>query len=49
MNNEVSTKSFRVPEARHLSNPARNERSECRVGYATGVRSCVSETHYYHR
>ena len=39
----------RVQDARHLSNPTRNERSECRVGYATGARSCVSETHYYHQ
>ncbi|MBR3559758.1 MAG: hypothetical protein IKN78_12950 [Bacteroidales bacterium] len=47
MNKEVWTKSRRVQDARHLSNPTRNERSECRVGYAMGMRSCVSETHYY--
>ena len=39
----------RVQDARHLSNPTRNERSECRVGYAASARGCVSETHYYHQ
>ena len=49
MNKAVSIESLhRVQDARHLSNPTRNERRECRVGYATGARSCVSETHYYH-
>ena len=48
MNTAVHTESLRcVQDARHFSNPTRNERSECRVGYGTGMRSCVSETHYY--
>ena len=40
---------LRVQDARHLSNPTRNERSECRVGCAAGAHSCVSETHYHHQ
>ena len=49
MNKAVSIESLhRVQDARHLSNPTRDERSECRVGYAAGARGCVSETHYYH-
>jgi len=48
MNKAVSIESLRrVQDARHLSNPTRNERSECRVGCTAGVRGCVSETHYY--
>lgn len=50
MNTAVHTESSRrVQDARHLSNPTRNERSECRVGYVSGARGCVSETHYYHQ
>ena len=50
MNKAVSIESLhRVQDARHFSNPTRNERSECRVGYAAGARGCVSETHYYHQ
>ena len=50
MNTAVHTESLRcVQDARHFSNPTRNERSECRVGYAVWVRGCVSETHYYLR
>ncbi len=35
-----------VPEARYFSNPTRNERSECRVGWKCGVRACVLKTRY---
>jgi len=37
----------RVPAARNLNNPKRNERSESRVGYAAEARGCVPEAHYY--
>ena len=37
MNTAVHTESLlRVQDARHLSNPTRNERSECRVRCAAG-------------